>query len=427
MPWWRFLLWNAARRNPLGDRRRRSSPTSSARPRPTRSASTGSTAAIAVVVVIVLAFIGFTVFGRAMPNARDADAVCSSRARYRGGATVAAVFVADMHPGAVASAFRVRCAIIVNLEGGNYVARRTVLVCDNCGKEVGENKGAALRVTFTDARRGLEGRRSLRRLRRRRCPAAPLPAAAAGRSRVADRLSVAAAGRRRVERRGAGRRRRDRRGRSPLAAAFVSARAGRRRPGQVYDGPMGLSLVAGPANAGKVALLLERYLARLDDEPFLIVPNRSDVDRVERDLLAPLRLPARRRRSGRSTTCSSGSPPAIADARPVATRRAADAVARRAVAERVRAGDDAARALGALRRLRRRAARRRSPSSSPGCSTRTTSTASSPRSTRAYRARARPARALGPRPAPAPRRASGCSATSTPGTASPSSPTASRT
>ena len=48
---------------------------------------------------------------------------------------------------------------------------------------------------------------------------------------------------------------------------------------------MGLSLLAGPANAGKVALLLERYLARLDDEPVLIVPNRSDVDRVERDLL----------------------------------------------------------------------------------------------------------------------------------------------
>src|SRR5436190_6507903 len=47
----------------------------------------------------------------------------------------------------------------------------------------------------------------------------------------------------------------------------------------------GLSLVVGPANAGKIALLLERYLARLDDEPFLIVPNRSDVDRVERDLL----------------------------------------------------------------------------------------------------------------------------------------------
>ncbi|HEY7538460.1 MAG TPA: hypothetical protein VH721_10750, partial [Gaiellaceae bacterium] len=48
---------------------------------------------------------------------------------------------------------------------------------------------------------------------------------------------------------------------------------------------MGLSLLAGPANAGKVAFLLDRYLARLDDEPFLIVPNRPDVDRVERDLL----------------------------------------------------------------------------------------------------------------------------------------------
>src|SRR2546427_6913412 len=49
---------------------------------------------------------------------------------------------------------------------------------------------------------------------------------------------------------------------------------------------MALTLLAGPANAGKVALLLERYLAELAREPFLIVPNRSDVDRVERDLLA---------------------------------------------------------------------------------------------------------------------------------------------
>src|SRR6478672_3113715 len=49
---------------------------------------------------------------------------------------------------------------------------------------------------------------------------------------------------------------------------------------------MALTLLAGPANAGKVALLLERYLGTLDDEPFLIVPNRSDVDRVERQLLA---------------------------------------------------------------------------------------------------------------------------------------------
>jgi hypothetical protein len=34
------------------------------------------------------------------------------------------------------------------------MARKTVLVCDNCGKEVGEGKGAVLRMTFTDARRG---------------------------------------------------------------------------------------------------------------------------------------------------------------------------------------------------------------------------------------------------------------------------------
>src|SRR6266404_16224 len=45
---------------------------------------------------------------------------------------------------------------------------------------------------------------------------------------------------------------------------------------------MALTLLAGPANAGKVALLLERYVAELAREPFLIVPNRSDVDRVER-------------------------------------------------------------------------------------------------------------------------------------------------
>jgi ATP-dependent helicase/DNAse subunit B len=50
-------------------------------------------------------------------------------------------------------------------------------------------------------------------------------------------------------------------------------------------GEMGLTLVAGPANAGKVALLLERYLAALKRRPLLIVPNRSDVERVERELL----------------------------------------------------------------------------------------------------------------------------------------------
>jgi hypothetical protein len=34
------------------------------------------------------------------------------------------------------------------------VARKTVLVCDNCGTEVDESRGAVMRVTYTDARRG---------------------------------------------------------------------------------------------------------------------------------------------------------------------------------------------------------------------------------------------------------------------------------
>ena len=49
---------------------------------------------------------------------------------------------------------------------------------------------------------------------------------------------------------------------------------------------MPLALLVGPANAGKVSRLLDRYLENLDREPFLVVPNRAEVDRVERDLLA---------------------------------------------------------------------------------------------------------------------------------------------
>ena len=49
-------------------------------------------------------------------------------------------------------------------------------------------------------------------------------------------------------------------------------------------GGLGLNLITGPANAGKVALLLRRYLAALPEEPYLIVPNRSDVDQVDRDV-----------------------------------------------------------------------------------------------------------------------------------------------
>src|SRR5512143_336648 len=48
---------------------------------------------------------------------------------------------------------------------------------------------------------------------------------------------------------------------------------------------MGLSLVLGPAHAGKVALLLERYLDVLDRDPWLVVPNRGDIEHVEHDLI----------------------------------------------------------------------------------------------------------------------------------------------
>jgi hypothetical protein len=36
----------------------------------------------------------------------------------------------------------------------NSMARKTVLVCDRCGSEVGDSKGAVMRLTWTDARRG---------------------------------------------------------------------------------------------------------------------------------------------------------------------------------------------------------------------------------------------------------------------------------
>lgn len=34
------------------------------------------------------------------------------------------------------------------------MARKTVLVCDNCGKEIDESKGATMRINYSDARRG---------------------------------------------------------------------------------------------------------------------------------------------------------------------------------------------------------------------------------------------------------------------------------
>ena len=235
------------------------------------------------------------------------------------------------------------------------MARKTVLVCDNCGSEVDEAQGASLRVTYSDARRG---------------------------SKVAD-LCDECAGQDARPRRRPPRPPAEEHRRRPSCRAAKPVEGG---PGHVlrplYDGKVGLSLLAGPAHAGKVALLLERYLARLDDEPVLIVPNRSDVDRVERDLL------------GRCGCLLGGTIGTFDDlfARLAAGDPGGDAVA----------GDAAARAGRAPRARRRRRstaspARRarpasptrscgRSASSSPACSTRPTSTATSRVLYAAYRA-----------------------------------------
>ncbi len=50
---------------------------------------------------------------------------------------------------------------------------------------------------------------------------------------------------------------------------------------------MPLALVLGPANCGKIGLLQERFLAFVDagSDPFLVVPNRPDVEAFEHDAL----------------------------------------------------------------------------------------------------------------------------------------------
>ncbi len=49
---------------------------------------------------------------------------------------------------------------------------------------------------------------------------------------------------------------------------------------------MGLTLVIGPAHSGKIDRLLGAYLEQTDADPWLLVPNRGDVERLERELLA---------------------------------------------------------------------------------------------------------------------------------------------
>src|SRR5215213_11920785 len=50
-------------------------------------------------------------------------------------------------------------------------------------------------------------------------------------------------------------------------------------------GRLGLNLITGPANAGKLRRLLDDYVEALPAEPVLIVPTRPDVDLVERELV----------------------------------------------------------------------------------------------------------------------------------------------
>jgi hypothetical protein len=43
---------------------------------------------------------------------------------------------------------------VVRRKERTIVAKKTILVCDSCGKEVDEGKGATLRLSYSDARRG---------------------------------------------------------------------------------------------------------------------------------------------------------------------------------------------------------------------------------------------------------------------------------
>ncbi len=71
--------------------------------------------------------------------------------------------------------------------------------------------------------------------------------------------------------------------RHPPRRPGASVRGSRVEPD--YHGQVSLSLVVGPAHAGKVRTLLDGFLAAVDRDPWLVVPNRADVERVERELL----------------------------------------------------------------------------------------------------------------------------------------------
>ena len=127
------------------------------------------------------------------------------------------------------------------------MARKTVLVCDKCGAEVEEGKGAVMRVTFNDARRGAKAADL--------CDpcAGSMPGHAVARrgpqAEVAG-LSRLAGVRARCARPAAAR---TGLSRGFLARSVVVPRAEGVREPPDYHAPVGLSLVVGPAHAGKVA------------------------------------------------------------------------------------------------------------------------------------------------------------------------------
>jgi hypothetical protein len=55
---------------------------------------------------------------------------------------------------AFAALEKLRSISVLSTTEEGKLARKTVLVCDNCGNEIQEGKGATMRLNFTDARRG---------------------------------------------------------------------------------------------------------------------------------------------------------------------------------------------------------------------------------------------------------------------------------
>ena len=185
------------------------------------------------------------------------------------------------------------------------MARKTILVCDNCGTEVEEGRGAVMRVTFTDARRGAKaadlcdgcaGHDARQRGRAARPQAQVCRRRHAARTAGPLRPSPAA-------------------GVFPHFAATLAARKEVAAKAATTMDMMGLSLVVGPAHAGKVALLLDRFVAALDRDPWLDRPEprrrrpgrararrpgRRAARRHRRHVRHAVRLPRRQRPSGRA-------------------------------------------------------------------------------------------------------------------------------